>query len=358
MLMRYLNDPDGRKEARLSTAEVPDHDELLTRSSDFLCKYLVLSDKSRLFFAQNLSTHLAQILSFIRAKNPDISKIYISDHELSWVKELIEIPGYQLDATHSNYRSNEDIVCPNFIVEVLSFSNFEKEIAGKKQAAVFYVSHVSRVTGEVADIASIFKVVKNNNPNSVLIVDGAQSIGAMRDIEVEDNCDAYLGLSSKFIGAEPHLGFAFMSQNFFQKYLGDRKNYPAFSVDRHIKDIFSLWNSLQNPLYRSDFAAHIRTLKDYAVQKLSSLNGQVLFNPPHQAPHFLTLNFGSIEKNKKFVAFAEKEGMIVSENSGWTITPPTIPLVRIGLSIRVTKQDVDAVIEKVSAHIKKEATRD
>jgi len=95
-------------------------------------------------------------------------------------------------------------------------------------------------------------------------------------------------------------------ENFFKKYIEQGLNYPVFDIEKHAKDIYSLWNSLQNPLFREDFADYIKKLKQYAVGELSLLNDQVLFNPVNQAPNFLTLNFGSVEANKNFVDFAKR----------------------------------------------------
>ncbi|GEM_PF-1879161 len=98
----YLNDPDGRKEAKLTDVQIDNPRVLLDSSSDFLCDYFVHCDKSRLFFAQNVSTHLAKILSVVKNTKSDIQKVYVSDHEISWMKEMLEVSGYQPDATHSN----------------------------------------------------------------------------------------------------------------------------------------------------------------------------------------------------------------------------------------------------------------
>lgn len=264
---------------------------------------------------------------------------------------MLETHGYQPDATHSNYHENTAVNCPTFNVEIFPFEDAEKTINEVTNPAIFFISHISRLTGEIARISSLSKSIRSKN--SILIVDGSQSIGAIGSIEMEDMGDVYLGVSSKFIGAEPHLGFAFISDNFFDKYIKDINNYPTFDAVVHAKDIYSLSESLKNPLYSSDYSAYIADLKKYALEKMNGLDKNILYIPESQAQNFLTLNFGSVENTKNFVEFAKSLGVIVSDNTEWSVAEPTVPLVRIGLSVRVTEKDVDNLIEVVDKYIKR-----
>ncbi len=348
----YLNDPLGLKETTLSNMLISNPAELLKCSADFLCKYFVHCDTTSLYFAQNLSTHLAQILSIIKIQRSNISRFYISDHEINWIKKMLEIPQYQPDATHSNYHDNDPIDCPTFDVKVFPFNESEWIAEEYDDPTIFFISHVSRLTGELNDIAALFKLIKSKNPQSIFIVDGSQSIGATRPIELKDSCDVYLGISSKFIGAEPHLGLAFISDQFFQEYVQDRDNYPIFNVEKYQKDIYSLAVNLRNPIYLSDYSVYIENLKKYAVEKVNMLDRNILYVPTNQAPQFLTLNFGSADHNKKFIEFAKNQKIIVSDNTGWSIVKPDIPLVRIGLSVRITEKDIDRLVEIIDKYIK------
>lgn len=349
----YLNDPVGLKEACLGGVPINNPEELLNASADFLCRKLINSDKTRLFFAQNLTTHLVQILSIVKKENDSFTKVYLSDHEIKWIKEMLEGSRYKLDATHSNYHGNEVISYPTFGVEVFPFNNPDKMIENNNEPAIFFISHVSRLTGEITNIASIFKLIKSKNSNSILIVDGAQSVGAIGPIKVEGACDVYLGVSSKFIGAEPHLGFVCLSESFFERYVKNRNNYSFFNVEKHKQDIYSLFSSLQNILFQSDYQAEIENLKKYAISKINSLDKNTLYLPPNQAPNFLTLNFGSLEKNKKFIEFASEQQIIVSDNIEWSIITPSVSLIRIGLSVRAKGKDIDRLIGVVDEYIKK-----
>lgn len=347
----YLNDPNGLKPPKLSSVNVENAKELEKGCADFLCKHLIQTDAGKVFFAQNMSTHLAHITSLIKKVSLEIAHVYISDHEIKWMKELLETPDLQPDATYSNYHRNEYIAHPSFTVKTIKFNEFPDAVRETEVPSIFFISHVSRLTGEIVDIASLYKLIKDTNPNSLLIVDGAQSLGALEPIDVNTSCDVYSGLSSKFIGAEPHLGMFFSSDSFYNKYIGSRQNYPEFDTEAHSKDLFSLWENLQNPGYLENYHSHITSIKNYALESLK--DSSIIYTPPHQAANFLTLNFGSKEANQIFVSKAEESGIIVSDNTQWSITEPDMPLVRVGISVRTTKDDIDKLVKV----IEKEAPR-
>lgn len=350
----YFNDADGRKPPRLSSVEVENPEKLAHDCMDFLCQHLVMADPQKAFFAQNISSHLAYITSAIKKVAPETGQVYISDHEIKWMKEILEIEAFQpADSTHSNYVENKSVEHSTFSVDATEFESFYEKIKDVKNPSIFFISHVSRLTGEIAPIKEIFDLIKSNNPESILIVDGGQAIGALDHINVNEMCDVYIGLSYKFLGAEPSLGIAFMSDDFYGKYIQDLNNYPDFDCKRHAKDLLSLSENLKNPLYLEDYSSYIKSLKEYAVEKIINLDNKILFNPDNQVPNFLTLNFGSREKNEEFIRQLEKQGVFVSNNTGYSIIEPKVPLVRLGLSVRITKTDIDRLVEI----IKKEAPR-
>lgn len=348
----YLNDPYGLKEPKLTGVTINNPAQLANDAASFICNYLIRANRERFYYAQNLTTHLANALSAITQKEPKLKTIYVSSHEMAWIKHMLEEKGFQPDATHSNYASNENISCPTFDVKVLPFEDIATEVANIHETAIFFISHASRMTGELLDVGAIFKKIKENNKESVVIVDGSQTLGALEPVGVNNTADVYLSLSSKFVGAEPELGFAFLSDSFATTYFSDHK-YPAFDATKYAHDLYSLWLSLQNPLYKKDYVAYIKGLKTYATDAIRNVQSNLLFSPSNQTSNFLTINFGSVEKNKKFVTFAAQNGVALSENTGWSIAEPAIPLVRIGLSVRVTKQDIDILTETIRKYIKK-----
>lgn len=298
-----------------------------------------------------MTTHLAQILKIIQTERKDIKNIYVSSHEIKWLKNMLKNGENKIDATHSNYRKNTKINCPTFHFELFSFEDAEKTIKNSPGPSIFFISHISRLSGEISKLSALYKSIKSKN--SILIVDGSQSIGASAPFKADNVCDVYLGVSSKFIGAEPHLGFAFISKEFFSKYIRDIKNYPVFKTKSHARDIYSLHENLKNPLYARNYSKYILNLKKYALEKIKILNKNILFAPKNQAPHFLTLNFGSISKNKDFIKFAKSFGVIVSDNTNWSITEPRISLVRVGLSVKINNEDINNLAEIIKNYTNK-----
>src|SRR3989344_3849904 len=341
----YLNDPNGLKEPKLFDVQVENPEKLFEESRNFICENLINADPEQTFFGQNMGTHAAQIATLVKRFKPEIKTVVVSDHEIRWLKEMFEIPGYRPDSTHSNYHLNDPIQCPTLSVKLAPFLSYASAIQKTKGPAIFYVSHVSRLTGETQNIEELYRLVKTQHPSSILIVDGAQALGVLRPVNVSNTCDAYIGMRSKFLGAEPNLGFVFFGESFAKKY-GVPESYPAFDPLAYDKDLYSLWENLKHPLYEADYYSYIIDLKEYATKTLSKSAPSRLFVPPNQSPGFLTLDFGSKTENEHFVAYAEKNGVVISDNTNelWSIIPAPKPLVRVGLSVRTTKADIDVLV--------------
>ncbi len=355
MTKLYLNDTNGLKEARLGDTHVENSKELQKNCIDFLCENLIVADPAKTFFAQSTSAHVANISRLIKRTSPHLTTLYISDHEIRWIKEMLEIPGYQPDSTRSNYRANEPVHSETFDLRMFAFHELIETINKAEGPAIFYVSHASRLTGELTDIAAAFALIKRLHPESLFIVDGAQTLGALSPFTCNEVCDVYLSMSCKFLGAEPNIGLAFMSDDFYERYVGRPESYPVFDIALYSRDIFSLWQNLQHPRFREDYQTHIESLKSYAVEQIMKIDSSILHISPSQAPNFLTLNLGSVDDNKKFVAYAEKEGVQIDDNVNplWSLIDPPVPLVRIGLSVRAEKEDVDRLVRVVESYKQK-----
>lgn len=344
----YLNAPDGRKSPRLFDLEIEDPEDLMQMSKDFICANIIKANPDTMVFAQNITTHLARILDRVKDVCPQLDTVVMSNHELRWLKEMLEIPGYQPDATRSNYRdANDPIESPFFSVKVVDFHEYAQAIRSQgDKPTVYYVSHISRLTGEMQDIKELYSLIKEQNSQSLLIVDGAQSLGVLEPFDIEGMCDVYLGMSSKFLGAEPHVGFAFFSNEFYESHSKGRQ-YDDFDPRNHARDLHSLWDNLQNPLFQADFQSAIQTLKEYALARVGAVRPECIFLPLSQSPGFLTLGFGSAEKNKEFVQNAGVQGVSISENIHYSIETPKISLVRIGLSVHTKKEDIDVLVSLI-----------
>jgi hypothetical protein len=359
MKIVYLDAANGLKEAQLTDVQVENAEELQKLCTHFLCEKIVFADPEKVFLAQNITTHIAQLSGLIKKVSPQLHTVYISDHEIRWIKEMLEIPGYQPDSTHSNYRLNTSVESEIFDIKLFDFNRLTETIMSVEEPAVFYVSHISRLTGETTDIAPAYKLIKDQNRDSIFIVDGAQSVGAATPVEVNKVCDVYLGTSMKFLGAEPSIGIAFLNSGFFERYVGQRETYPQFNASMFSKDLFSLWKNLQHPRFTTDYYVYIKYLKEYAVTKIREISPDLLFAPDSQAPNFLTLNFGGVQNNKKFVTYAFNYGIRLSDNINllWSLIEPPTPLIRIGISVQTEKEHIDRLVDIIKLHKKEETSR-
>jgi cysteine desulfurase/selenocysteine lyase len=78
------------------------------------------------------------------------------------------------------------------------YKKSKKILLGKVD--ILAVTHVSNVTGEVIDIKNLVKIVRENNPNCLVIVDGAQAVGHM-SVNVQSlGCDFYAFSAHKMLG--------------------------------------------------------------------------------------------------------------------------------------------------------------
>lgn len=86
-----------------------------------------------------------------------------------------------------------------------------------KNGDILYISAISRLTGERLINREKYRILKQQFPESIIVVDGAQMVGAMIE-DVSQFSDIFLGLSSKFIGANPHIAFAWISPKMLKKF--------------------------------------------------------------------------------------------------------------------------------------------
>jgi len=99
-------------------------------------------------------------------------------------------------------------------IDVLSrLDRLEREIeeAVTHETDLVVFSHVIRDNGRICDVADLCRAIRRRNPNVWILVDGAQAIGAVQSLAVENlGCDFYIGAPHKTLGTYP-LGLLYMS---------------------------------------------------------------------------------------------------------------------------------------------------
>jgi selenocysteine lyase/cysteine desulfurase/radical SAM superfamily enzyme YgiQ (UPF0313 family) len=84
-----------------------------------------------------------------------------------------------------------------------------KQVTNKTNLVIF--CHVIRDDGRVCDVKRLCKRIREINPEVYILVDGAQALGALPKVQVEDlGCDFYVAAPHKTLGSFP-LGLLYMS---------------------------------------------------------------------------------------------------------------------------------------------------
>jgi len=173
-------------------------------------------------------------------------KVIMSDHEYLALHRLLEKGVFDIWlTTWQNFGigalDNTKLVIPASEVQVIKLD--EKPLSVVRQIAipndgpaVLVLSHVSRIDGRMVNFQGVYEELKllnerRSEPNKIyLVVDGSQAVGTF-EFKAEGSCDAYLGSSSKAIGAEPTLGFAYVSDELLKIITANvfRAGYPKVS---------------------------------------------------------------------------------------------------------------------------------
>lgn len=334
----YLNDADGRKERKLTGLSINKKAGLL--SAELIAglkKLLSLSSKDILLLSQNATTSLIKAtLPILKQKKYEV---YISTHEVKYFKTLFKdgvLPTKY--ATYPNYTKQKS---EGFMKKDVNFFETDvlidriKQILNSREPAIIILSHVSRMTGELLVTEKLYKKIKRINSKNILIVDGAQAVGAIK-VNVKKLSDIYIGVTSKFIGAEPHLSFCWIRENIIKKYQIDQWRIDA---NEYVKEIYSATQAMNNLKKNKN----ISDIREYLERKLLKHN-ITIWKPQSQIDNILLIpqNKGYL---KKIIANLFSKGIIISSNTNWSIEEPKLSCLRISISSRTTKKQIDSFIK-------------
>ena len=351
--MIYLNDADGRKPKLLDGVRVTENPKDLQH---YVQRFVAESwsvEPENIFFAQNISTHIADVIELVSHREK-IHSVLLDETEVRYYLDQFKYGRLLVDdMTYPNYAPKHSKKFQPQKVQVFNpytIENNLKNILQPDKIQVIILSHVSRLDGVVFPVKRIYQAIKEIAPQSIIIIDGAQVLGAMR-VSVEDFADVYVGVTSKFLGAEPHLGIAYLSPQFKQKYLS-HSHYPTFNPEVYIKELYSTHLAIQT--IQRNHEEHIQQLKTYALKKLKEKDIPV-YLPPNQVPHFLSIPIRNKKETLITVKKLQENGITILHNLIWSIKEPENPLLRVSLSARTTEEDID-IFTKKFAEIKTEFT--
>lgn len=306
-------------------------------------QYLLRISDGHIIFGANIASLTAVILTKIRS-----NKVCFGRHELKWNEKLFEKQVIMDDNfTFSNRFFAENAPKKPTIAPIKSKWCIEKPNADFRWSQVYYTSRISRLTGEPQMTSIRYRQLKATFPDLVIIVDYAQTIGALI-ADVSQECDIALWLSSKFIGANPHLWFAWISPNMVQKYpqLGE---LTSLARPDYIVDYAGLVHHVTNIQKCNNLADHIKDCRENIFDILGSHDIAPIV-PSGQPDHFITFSVGDKEKTNIFQKGTELKGILLTSTLwNWSFDESWVPpMIRMGINYETTESDIISFKESIS----------
>lgn len=337
-----LNAADGRKRKTLSHRRCGlSPRTLVGKVADLLAREWGVSLET-IAFSQNVSTHVAQVVNLVSQTEP-VGRVLVDKDEVPWTaRQFVEGRTIDDEMTYPNFAPLQRLGVRK--QEVISLDcgdldTFDTSSMGQ-EVNILVLCHVSRTTGVEIPVERFYRRWKRARPQDVIIVDGAQVLGA-RSFSVAELSDVYLSVSSKFLGAQPNLGFAYLSPAFRNDYCRAH-DYPGFAQDSFFDELascFLAWRTLP-----PDYERKIRHLRCEA-EELFLRHGLPLAKFPGQVDHIATIETRSAALARSMQRALGEVGVNVFHNLDYSIAAPEVPCLRISLSARSRASDLERFVD-------------
>ncbi len=208
-----------------------------------------------------------------------------------------------------------------------------------------YVSRISRLDGRSMMNEDLYRWIKSRDPNSIVIVDTAQTIWALIE-DVSKYCDIALGISSKFIGSNPHLAFGWISQWVLDRFT-QLQNFVSVHKKDYITDYSQLYHHgtiITKKHWNGELENHINFCSN-RIKSIIEQSGYPTITPPLQPPHFITFSiWWSYRKTEIFRKYMAQRWILLSSTGGnWSFDESDIqPMIRMGINYETTEEEVNA----------------
>lgn len=236
----------------------------------------------------------------------------------------------------------------------------------KKETALVSIMHVNNEFGIIQDLESIGNIIKKNSSRAKFHVDAVQSFGKLK-INVQKCKIDLLSASGHKIHGPRGIGIAYIRKDLRPEPLihggGQEKNFRSGTENLAAICGFAF---AANKIYKNleENYKKVYHLKDYFIQKLSSIDN-VLINSPSQIeflPHILNVSFPSV-KGEVLIHALEDKGIFASTGSACSSKKlshsailPLIGLskkeaegtIRFSFNELNTEEEVDYVIENLN----------
>lgn len=271
------------------------------------------------------------------------------------------LPWYRLAKTKQakiKYIGLEDLT--------ITITNIKKLLTPKTKIVSF--ANISNVLGTVNDTKAICQAIKQYNPNIIVIIDGAQSVGHIKT-DVQDWDIDFLVFSGHKMLGPTGIGILWGKNMMLSKLapmlLGGGNNgiinengtysllqgYMSFeSGTQNIAGIFGLQEAikyLQN-IGLETIHNHITSLKDYAVNEIRRENLNVTIYNPNAKSGILVFNVNNVVAHDVSVNLANNHNICLRSGSHCASLIDQVLGVKSSLRasfyIYNTKEDVDKLI--------------
>lgn len=238
-----------------------------------------------------------------------------------------------------------------------------------RKTKVVAISAASNVLGTVNDLGYIAKIVrKQANPNAILVVDGAQYVPHFPTDVQKMDCDFIAFSGHKMLGPTG-VGVLYGKKELLDKmqpfnYGGGMVQvvsshdttwketpwkFEAGTVN--IADVIAFGKAIEyiEEIGIENISAHVSELTNYAVEKLSKINGIVIYGPQTTKRHsIVAFNLDGVHPHD-LGTILDQEGVAI--RGGHHCAQPLMKALKINSCARVsfylynTKEDVDALVK-------------
>ena len=244
---------------------------------------------------------------------------------------------------------------------VIDLEQFDQLLTDK--TILVSVMAVNNETGSIQPIESIAKRIKRRSPDTAFHVDAVQAFCKMPLKPVKWNVD-FMTVSAHKIHAPKGVGALYIR--------GGARLIPLLYGGEQQKKIrpgtesAPLIAAFGEAVKEADIAknnAYIRELNDYAMTKLTAIDGVSINSPASALPYIINISVEGI-RSETMLHHLEQSGVYVSSSSACAKGKRSYVLAAMGLSddridssIRIsfskynTKEDIDALIEGLRSGI-------
>lgn len=218
------------------------------------------------------------------------------------------------------------------------------------------VMHVNNEIGSVQPLEEISKIVKQNNPATLVHVDAIQGYGKYRIFPKKMGIDL-LSVSSHKIHGPKGVGFLYCDSKVKIKPIlfGGGQQWDLRSGTENVPGIVGMAEAVKE-LY-TDFETkieHLYQIKEHFVEKISALDQVKIngFSGRESAPHIVSVSFPGVRSEVLLHALEERE-IYASAGSACSSNKPAVSATL--RAIHVPKEQLDSTLRfSFSVHTTKE----